>query len=140
LSAARAVIVIVTVKVLLTCLTDQLRSSEAREALSRSVVCARCARQLAVFHTDSNLIGVVAVDTDGAESLRAGNALVGTGDAGSVLEFESLVAGSAGVDICGIAGRARDNAASAGSTAEGEAVSAESTGRSVSASDAVSRT
>jgi hypothetical protein len=82
---------------------------------------------------------VVAVNADGAESLRTGNTLVGTGDAGSVLEFESLVAGSAGVDICGIAGRARDNAASAGSTAKGEAVSAESTGRSVSTGDAVSR-
>ena len=71
---------------------------------------------------------MVTVHADGAESLRARNALVGTGDTGSALEFESLVARSASCDVGRIAGRAGDDAASAGSTAEGEPVSAEGTG------------
>lgn len=68
---------------------------------------------------------MVAVDADGAESLRARNTLIGTGDTGSALEFESLVAGSTGCDVGRIAGRTGDDAASAGSAAEGEPVSAE---------------
>ena len=83
---------------------------------------------------------MVTVYADGAESLRARNAPVGTGDTGSALEFESLVARSTSCDVGRIAGRAGDDAASAGSTAEGEPVSAEGAGLSISAGNAVSGT
>ena len=54
LSAARAVVVGVAAEVLDAGLTRNNRSSEAGEALSWFVVCASSARQLTVFHADSD--------------------------------------------------------------------------------------